>query len=224
MKLLLVEDDAILAENLQILLKEKGYLVDHVISGEAAIDQVFESEYDVILLDWMLPDREGDEVCKILREHDVKTPIIFLTAKNQIEDKVRGLDLGADDYITKPFVIDELLARIRTQVRRNYNNSLQTVMKIGNVSIDTASCEVRCGEKRIELSPKLYALLEYLATNHDKVVTRLDMIDHLWEGDTELSSNVIDAHIKNLRKELSAFDLKAEIRTLKGRGYMLCAL
>jgi len=224
MKILLIDDDQVLGNNLQVLLQDKGYVVDYAKSAEEGIDLVFNTEHDIILLDWMLPDKTGDEVCKILRGADIKTPIIFLTAKSQIEDKVRGLDFGADDYVTKPFVIEELLARIRTHIRRNYNKTLQTTISVGDLCINTDSCEVRVGDRVIALSPKLYAILEFLATNKQSVVSRGRMIEHLWDGEEELMSNIVDAHIKNLRKELSALMKKAEIRTIKGKGYMLCEI
>lgn len=222
MKLLLVEDDKILGENLQELLEAEGYVVDRVITGQEGSNKAIVNEYDAIILDWMLGDIDGDEVCKNIRNKEIKTPIIFLTAKDQIEDKINGLDIGADDYMVKPFEIEELLARLRTLIRRNYNKTLQTVISIGQLSIDTSKSEVSIKNQTVDLSPKAYALLEYLALNKEAVVSRADIIEHLWDDNVDLFSNVIDVHIKNIRKAFKKFNADFQIKTVKGKGYMLC--
>lgn len=222
MKILLVEDDLALAKNLCELLINSGYVVDKTDLGRQAVTKAIVNEYDCILLDWMLPDINGDKVCREIREKGVKSPIIFLTAKDQLEDKLVGLDIGADDYITKPFAIEELLARIRVLVRRNYNEVLNTVIKIGDLSINTANSDVTIGADTVMLAPKTYSILEFLAVNKDKVVSREDIIEHIWDENEDLFSNVVDVHIKNIRKLYRDKTVNFEIKTVKGKGYVLC--
>ncbi|MCA9375057.1 response regulator transcription factor [Candidatus Dojkabacteria bacterium] len=223
MKILVIEDDPVIAGNLKILLADHGYLVDLTDTGSKGIENAVVNDYDAILLDWMLPDMEGNEVCKEIRARDIKSPVIFLTAKNQVEDKVTGLDVGADDYVTKPFVIEELLARIRVQIRRNYKSDLTSEIRVGAIMIDTAKCEIFVNDNLLELPPKLYSLLEFMAVKKDTVVSRQDIIEHLWDENADVMSNVVDVHIKNLRRRLSSGGLKHVIKTVKGRGYMLCS-
>lgn len=223
MKIIVIEDDLVISSNLKILLEDKGYLVSTFDKGESGLEAIRVNEYDVIILDWMLPDLNGDQVCEKIRDMGIKTPIIFLTAKNQIDDKVQGLDLGADDYITKPFITEELLARIRSVIRRKYNSNLKSIIELGRLKIDSAKCEVSVDNTTINFSPKLYNIIEYLAANLDSVVSRADIIEHLWDENTDIFSNVVDVHIKNIRKELAVYDLEKVIQTIKGKGYMLCS-
>lgn len=223
MKILIIEDDKIIARNLEKLLTKQGYLVDKVYTGIEGLNKSKINDYDLIILDWMLPDINGDEVCDKIRKSGNAIPIIFLTAKDQIEDKIEGLDIGADDYISKPFIIKELLARVRVLLRRNYNKSLQNEIKVKDISIDTSKCEVICNGEVLELSPKLYSLLQYLAYKLDSVVSREELLEHLWDENADLFSNVLDVHIKNLRKELSKVGHKELIKTIKTKGYMLCS-
>jgi DNA-binding response OmpR family regulator len=218
---LLIEDDTRIASNIEKFLTKHSYLVKVVGLAGDAMAAVEIDDYDIILLDIMLPDGNGFDICRQIRQLQNNTPIM-LTAKSQLEDKIEGLTLGADDYLTKPFALDELLARIKAIIRRKSGISTSPVLIFGNIEINTNTCEVKRGNRIIELAPKEYSLLEYLAQNSCRVVNRLELLSHVWGEEIDQFSNTVDVHIRYLRQKLT--DPKGNlIKTIKNRGYMLCS-
>lgn len=222
MKILLVEDDQLLAHNLRKQLKKSLFAVDLASNLEEATFQAveFHQEYDCLVLDINLPDGSGFDLCQRLRKKKITTPIIMMTARDTIPDKIKGLNLGADDYLTKPVDFTELLARIQAVIRRNSKDTLP-VMQIGNLTLNPQTQQVTRDSRVINLSAKEFAVLEFLARHSDEVVTRTMIMEHVWGSDFETFSNVINVYIKNLRKKV---DLKAErklLHTIRGSGYSL---
>lgn len=222
MKILLIEDDLQLANQLTQQLTKATFAVDVYGSVEESLIQAieFNQEYDCIVLDINLPDGNGFDFCSQLRKEKIITPIIMMTARDALTDKIKGLDLGADDYVTKPVDFIELLARIRAIIRRNSKDP-SPIMKIGNLSIDPQTHRVKRGLNKIELSSKEFAILEFLSRHHDEVVTRTMIMEHAWGSDFETLSNVIDVYIKNLRKKIDAKNNKKLLHTIRGSGYSL---
>jgi heavy metal response regulator len=220
MRILVVEDQPSLLKTIARRLQEDGYSVDTANDGEEGLDFALVSDYDCIVLDIMLPVIDGMTVLKRLRENNIVTPVLFLTAKDAIEDRVRGLDLGADDYLIKPFSFDELLARIRALLRRQ-SISRETVIKIKDLTLDTNTHAVTRGGKPIELTAKEYAVLEYLMRNKGRLLTRSQIADHVWNYDFEGNSNIVDVYIRYLRRKIDdGFEDKL-IQTVRGSGYMM---
>lgn len=220
MRILIVEDEKALANNLRRGLSEEGYSADVAYDGEEGGFMAETEPYDLIILDIMLPKKDGITVLKNLRKEAIKTPVLMLTAKDAVPDKIKGLDSGADDYITKPFDFDELLARVRSLLRRK-GEVKSAVINIGDLDIDTAGHQVKRGGKDIPLSAREYALLEYLAYNKEKVVSRTDISEHIYDYDFDLDSNIIDVYISFLRNKIDkGFDKKL-IHTIRGAGYIL---
>lgn len=219
MKVLLIEDDAQLAENTALTLKRSGFAVDTAGNAEDGLFQSREFDYDCIVLDINLPDGNGFEICRTLRLEHNTTPIIILTARDSVTDKVRGLDLGADEYVLKPIDGQELAARVRALVRRNSKEPLP-LLTIGDLVVDPRSQRVTRGGKAVELPSKEFAVLEYLARHSDEVVTRTMLMEHVWGSDFETMSNVIDVYIRNLRRKIDK-DRKPLIHTIRGGGYCL---
>jgi DNA-binding response OmpR family regulator len=221
MRILLVDDEKGLLERLRHVLESQTYGVETAMDGEEALDKIFESPYDLIVLDIMLPKRDGLTVLSEIRKAGIKTPVIMLTAKGSIEDKVKGLDLGADDYIPKPFSLDELLARIRAILRRN-SGQIDPVLKVLDISLNTITREVKKADRLVNLTPKEFSILEFLLYNKNRVVSRFSLAEHVWGDvfDPFTMSNFVDVHIKNLRKKLN--DTAGEIiRTVRAIGYMI---
>lgn len=221
MRFLLVEDDPRLLLSLSEILERNGYLIDKAINFEDGYEKVFLAEYDLIIMDWMLPDGNGVDLCKKIRDEAITTPILLLTAKAMTEDITEGLDAGADDYLTKPFEIEELLARIRALLRRK-EEFVSDCFTLDNLKIDFLKKNITRGKKSISLSPKENLILEYLARNSGKVVTREEIQSHAWDENSEILSNTVDVYISFLRKKI---DFKGEnplINTIKGVGYRLC--
>lgn len=219
MKILVVEDDAKIAAFLQKGLSEESYSVDLSAHADEAVYLAQVNAYDIILLDVMLPGRDGMEVCRTLRERKVTTPIIMLSARNRLSDKIDGLDSGADDYLTKPFAFEELLARIRVQLRDP--SKVSNIISVGDLSIDTSRHEVTRADKKISLTPKEYALLEYLARNKEKLLSETLINENLSNMNQEVMSNVVNVYIYRLRNKIDKGFEKKLIHTLKGAGYML---
>ena len=220
MRLLLVEDDYRIANFIAKGLRENAYAVDVAADGEAALYQTAISEYDLIILDVMLPKKDGFTVCREIRSAGSRTPILMLTARDAVEDRVSGLDGGADDYLTKPFAFQELLARLRALLRRNADVRPPKII-VRDLEIDTVSQRVRRGGKEITLTTKEYALLEYLARERGKVVGRAEIADHVWDENFDAFSNLIDVYIKRLRSKMDEhFDAQL-IHTRRGAGYIL---
>ena len=220
MKLLLVEDDSYLSGAMKSGLEESGYAVDNVTSGPDALDLAGLYAYDLIILDIMLPGMDGFSVCRELRNRHIVTPILILTARYQEDDRVRGLDSGADDYLVKPFGYPELYARIRALLRRG-NNIVSTEIRIGELIMDTVRRSITYGGKDIDLTGREYAILEYLVVNRNCVVTR-DMIEqHVWDSEYGAFSNVVEVLISRIRRKLCPDNREAVIRTVKGLGYVV---
>ena len=221
MRILIVDDEPELAEQIRQTLIKQKYTVDTALDGEEAMDRIYVDPYDLILLDIMLPKKDGFGVLLELRNEKKSTPVLMLTAKGSIEDRIKGLDLGADDYLAKPFSMEELLARIRALLRRS-NALVSPILKIGAISLNTASREVFHDSRSLELTPKEFSILEFLLYNMNRAVSRYTMAEHVWgdEFDPLTMSNSIDVHIKNLRKKIN--DPKGKIiRTVRGVGYMV---
>jgi len=222
MHILVIEDDERIAENIKKLLKNSGFQTTIAQNGEEGFYQAETETYDVIILDWMLPDQDGIEICKKIRKKNNTTPIIILTAKSQLENKIEGLNVGADDYLTKPFEGQELLARIKALIRRQSGKTQSPLIKIGRLEINTNTTAVKLNGNIITLAPKEYALLEYLAVNKGKVIDRITLLHHVWGEDIDEFSNTIDVHVRYLRKKIDDKQKKKLIQTVKNKGYMLC--
>ena len=220
MRILVVEDEKDLNNIITKHLKKNNFSVDSVFNGEEALEYLEYGAYDLIVLDIMLPKVNGYEVIKKLRENKNETAVLMLTARDSIEDKIKGLDLGADDYLIKPFDFGELLARIRALVRRKYGNTSNT-MEIDDLCIDIAKKTVVRGGKNIELTGKEYEVLEYLIQNKGHVLSRDKIRDSVWDYGYEGESNIIDVLIKNIRKKIDIGNSKQLIHTKRGLGYVL---
>ena len=220
MKILLAEDEVDLNNVVTRYLKKNGYSVDSVLDGEEALDYLEYSEYDLVILDIMMPKVDGFEVIKKLRDKGNHTSVLMLTARDSADDKVKGLDLGADDYIVKPFDFNELMARIRAVVRRKYGNSSNRLV-IGDLILDTSEKSVIRAGKQIELTGKEYEVLEYLMQSKNRILSRDQIKEHVWDFDYEGDSNIIDVLIKNIRKKINIEDGKQIIYTKRGLGYVI---
>ena len=220
MKILLAEDEADLNNVVTRYLKKNGYIVDSVLDGEEALDYLEYGEYDLVILDIMMPKVDGFEVIKKLRNKGNHTSVLMLTARDSADDKVKGLDLGADDYIVKPFDFNELMARIRAVVRRKYGNSSNKLV-IGDLILDTSEKSVTRAGKQIELTGKEYEVLEYLMQSKNRILSRDQIKEHVWDFDYEGDSNIIDVLIKNIRKKIDIEDGKQIIYTKRGLGYVI---
>ena len=220
MRLLIVEDDPVAAEVLAKGLREHAYAVDVASDGRAAFDRALMYDYDLMVLDIMLPEIDGLEVCRRIRKRGIVVPIIMLTARGGIEQRVEGLDAGADDYLPKPFHFSELLARIRALLRRGPELG-PSVQRVADLSIDTRTHRVERNGKPIELTNKEYTLLAYLTRRRDQVVTRGDISEHVWDEHFDPTSNVIDVYVQRLRRKVDDGHSQRLIQTRRGAGYVL---
>jgi DNA-binding response OmpR family regulator len=220
MRLLIVEDEKTLANLIKKGFEEEGFAVDVAYDGEDGVYFAQNNVYDAIVLDIMLPIIDGVSLLKTLRSQNNSTPVIMLTAKDTLKDKVLGLDSGSDDYLTKPFSFEELLSRTKAIIRRRYATS-SPIITINDLEIDTAKKTVKRANVAIELSAKEYALLEFLAVNKDKVVSRTMIIEHLYNEDFDLDSNIIDVFINKLRNKIDRNFNKKLIHTIRGMGYSI---
>jgi DNA-binding response OmpR family regulator len=220
MRLLIVEDGKTLANLIKKGFEEEGFAVDVAYDGEDGLYFAQNNVYDAIVLDIMLPIIDGVSLLKTLRNQNNSTPVIMLTAKDTLKDKVLGLDSGSDDYLTKPFSFEELLSRTKAIIRRRYATS-SPIITINDLEIDTAKKTVKRANVAIELSAKEYALLEFLAVNKDKVVSRTMIIEHLYNEDFDLDSNIIDVFINKLRNKIDRNFKKKLIHTIRGMGYSI---
>jgi DNA-binding response OmpR family regulator len=221
MRLLVVEDEHKLAGVLKRGLEEHGYAVDVAYDGEDGLAMATAAPYDLIVLDVMLPKLDGFAVCQQLRAQRSHTPVLMLTARDAVDDRVAGLDSGADDYLTKPFAFRELLARTRALLRREARTK-DPVLRVADLEIDTVSHEVRRAGKVVELTTKEYAILEYFARNPNRVLTRTQIAEHVWDYDFVSMSNVIDVYVGYLRRKLGDGESRL-LRTIRGTGYQLRA-
>jgi len=215
-RILVVEDDQRLARFLERVLVEEGYSVDRCGSGADAITQVRALGYDLVLLDWMIPDLDGLEVCRQIRRSGSSVPILMLTARDQVAERVVGLDAGADDYLVKPFEIEELLARIHALLRRSSGHAQ---LDLGALHIDRASRRAIVDDKPLELTSREFGLLLHLAHRSDRIVTRSELLSQVWSIQFDPESNVVEVHISRLRDKLG--ELEWMIETVRGRGYRL---
>jgi heavy metal response regulator len=220
MRILIAEDDRKVAGFLKKGLKEEHYAVDVCYDGEEALFQAQVNQYDLIILDVMLPKKNGFAVCKEIREEGNLTPLLMLTARDQLEDKVKGLREGADDYLTKPFAFEELLARIQALLRRTQDYKTKT-LKVGDLELDPVSRKITRQGKPITLTGKEYALLEYLIRNKGRVITQSMIIDHVWDMNYDGLSNVVNVYINHLREKIDKGFSQKYIHTIRGVGYKI---
>jgi DNA-binding response OmpR family regulator len=220
MRLLVAEDHPNLARSIANGLRDEGYAVDLTFDGEEALHMATVNPYDGIVLDIMLPQRDGFSILQALRRKGSSVPVLFLTARDAIDDRVKGLDLGADDYLVKPFAFEELLARVRAMVRRGHHQT-SSVIAVGDLEVDTAKKCARRGGKSIDLSAREYSLLEYLAHRQGQVVSRTQIWEHLYDEHDEASSNVVDVYIGYIRNKIDKDFPSKLIHTKRGQGYML---
>ncbi len=220
MRILVIEDDQKVAGFIRKGLTEEHYAVDVVHDGEDGVFWGAENEYDLILLDIMLPKKDGRSVCRELRAKGIVTPIMMLTAKDTIADKVKGLDVGADDYLAKPFAFDELLARIRALLRRSQEYKTAT-LKAADLELDPAVRKVTRAGREINLTGKEYALLEYLLRNKNLVITETRIVEHVWDMNYEPGTNVVNVYIHHLRSKIDKGFAQKLLRTVRGSGYIL---
>ena len=222
MRILVVEDEARIADFITRGLSEQGYAVDTASDGNEALQWTGVADFDLIVLDVMLPGRDGIEVCRTLRERGLRTPILMLTAMDAVEDRVRGLDSGADDYLVKPFAFAELLARLRALMRRE-QAPLGSVLRVADLAFDMNTLEVSRQGVAIELTAKERLLLEYLMRHANQVLTRTMISEHVWNYEFDNATNVIDVHVRNLRQKVDEpFPVKL-IQTVRGAGYQISA-
>lgn len=220
MRILVVEDEQVLADAIVDLLREESYAVDLAADGDAASELMDINTYDCVLLDWTLPGRSGMELLQEWRDSGDETPVLMLTGRTAVEDRVSGLDSGADDYLTKPFSLVELLARVRSLIRRR-PKSLQTALTAADLEMDRASRRVTVDKKPVELSPKEFALLEFLLNRVDEVVTRTELIEHVWDDSFDSFSNLVDVTVYKVRKKIDSGSGGKLLHTVKGVGYVL---
>ncbi|HWE62770.1 MAG TPA: response regulator transcription factor [Chloroflexota bacterium] len=220
MRVLVVEDEHKINRAVCQALREEAYAVDAAADGEQGEELAAVNEYDLIILDLMLPKKSGVALCRGLRERGVKTPILMLTAKDSVEDRVEGLDSGADDYLVKPFYMDELLARARALLRRD-TKVKSTRLQLADLVVDTSSHRVTRAGTPIELTSKEYAMLEYFMRNPDQVLTRTIISEHVWDDEFDSLSNIIDVYIRRLRRKIDEGYQPRLLHTIRGSGYML---
>jgi DNA-binding response OmpR family regulator len=222
MRILIVDDDRRLCAVIKRGLLEETYAVDVAYDGEEGEYLAEVNPYDLIILDIMLPNKNGIEVCQELRAKKVNTPILMLTAKDTVEDRVRGLDTGADDYLVKPFAFSELLARVRALLRREGISKLPE-LRVGNLTLNTLTRQVWWGQRSIELTTKEYVILEYFMRHPNVVVTRTMIEEHAWDYDFDSLSNLVDVYIRRLRRKIDNDSEDSLIQTVRGAGYRLKA-
>jgi two-component system copper resistance phosphate regulon response regulator CusR len=223
MRILLVEDDPQLGPTLARGLRERAYAVDLATDGRDGVYRAAINEYDIIVLDYMIPEMDGLAVAREIRKRGRSTPILVLTARDAIEDRVAGLDAGADDYLVKPFALEELLARLRALARRAAN-VLPTVITVGDLSLDTRTHRLTKRGREITLTAKEYALLEFLARNAGAVVSRADITAHVWDDNHDPFSNSLEVFINRLRRRIDDDGAESYIKTRRGSGYVLSAV
>lgn len=222
MKILIVDDDASLRTQLQHVFLNQHYMVETATNGQDALDKSFDAIFDLIILDIMMPEMDGLSVLRSLREGGIDSPVLMLTAKGDTADKVKGLDLGADDYLAKPFSSDELMARVRALLRRS-GSQASVVLKAHGLELNTASRNVTQAGRPVTLTPREFSLLEFLLYNKNRVVSRFSLAEHVWGDDFDPfnMSNFMDVHIKNLRHKLSAAGAAEIVQTVRGVGFVI---
>jgi DNA-binding response OmpR family regulator len=220
MRILIIEDEKELVTLISRALKEESHAVDVSYDGQNGEDLALSESYDLIILDIMLPKKNGLAVLSTLREEGITTPILLLTARDEVSDRVAGLDAGADDYLGKPFAVAELHARVRALLRRQSKNK-SPLLSVGNLMMDIVGHDVRIGEKRIELTSREFAILEYLMRNKGKLVTKGMIAEHVWDFEFNSDYNLIEVYINHLRQKIEQFDGKRLIHTIRKSGYIM---
>lgn len=218
MRILLAEDDIRLGRAVKRVFEEEGYDVTIAVDGNRALSLASSTDFDVVILDIILPEKDGFEICRELRQAGVETPVLMMTGRTEVEDRVQGLDAGADDYMVKPFELDELLARVRSLIRRAAHQP-HPALFVGDVRIDTVARDVTLSGEPVSLSPKEYALVEFLARRRGQLVTREMIYEHLYDEHEDTLSNVVDVYISNIRKRVG----REFVRTRRGEGYIVDA-
>jgi two-component system, OmpR family, copper resistance phosphate regulon response regulator CusR len=219
-KILIVEDEKKVSDFVRKGLQEEGYVTDAAYNGEDGLGMAADDVYDLVILDIYLPKMDGLTVLKRLREKKISTPVLLLTVRATIEDKVLGLNSGADDYLTKPFAFQELLARVRALLRRRVEVSTSEI-KVGDLALDPVRRSVNRGGRKIELTAKEFSLLEFMMRNPERVLTRTAIINHVWNYDFDSETNVVDVYVNYLRRKIDAGDVPKLIHTIRGVGYVL---
>ncbi|WP_119303450.1 response regulator transcription factor [Dongia deserti] len=220
-KILLVEDDERIVDFLRRGLKAEGFIVDVAVNGEDALQLCHDHDYPLVILDVMLPTVSGIEVCKTLRRENKQSLVLMLTAKDSVQDKIEGLHGGADDYLTKPFAFDELLARIAALLRRRPYSDPGGVMSVGDLVLDAATRSARRGTRQIELTAKEFAVLQFMMENAGRVLSRSRILSNVWEHNSETYTNVVDVYVRYLRRKVDHDGETPLIRTVRGAGYMI---
>ncbi|MEH2110786.1 response regulator transcription factor [Nostoc sp.] len=218
MNVLFVEDEAKIANFVRAGLKEQGFVVDYCDNGDDGYLRALDNEYDVIILDIMMPGKDGLSILKLLRRQGRNAPVILLTARNELDDRLQGLNLGADDYIAKPFFVEELAARIHAVVRRSVSDR-QNLLAVGPIKLDRITREVTCDRQAIELTSREFNLLEYLMRSPGRVFTRTQILEHVWGYDFNPNTNVVDVCIQRIRKKIDPINEAVWIESIRGVGY-----
>lgn len=218
MNILFVEDEAKIANFVRSGLKEQGFVVDYCDNGDEGYLRALDNEYDAIVLDIMVPGKDGLSILKQLRQKGRNAPVILLTARNELDDRLQGLNLGADDYIAKPFFVEELAARIHAVVRRSVG-ARQNLLSVGSLKLDRITREVTCDRQAIELTSREFNLLEYLMRSPGRVFTRTQILEHVWGYDFNPNTNVVDVCIQRIRKKIDPIDETNWIESIRGVGY-----
>ncbi|MGD9160993.1 MAG: response regulator transcription factor [Desulfobacteraceae bacterium] len=221
MRILLIEDDKKIASFVTKGLKESGFVVDHASDGEAGLNLALSESYDAAVVDIMLPKLDGLTLIEQLRANNIKTPVLILSAKQSVEDRVKGLQTGSDDYLTKPFAFSELLARIHALIRRGSNLSDPRILEIADLSVNFLTHEVIRNNEKIELQPREYALLVYLLRNKERIVSKTMIMEHVWDYNFDPQTNVVEARMCRLRDKLDKPFEKKLIHTVRGVGYVI---
>lgn len=220
MKVLLAEDDLRLGKLIMKMLKKEQFTADWVDNGETAYDQALTGDYDVIILDWMLPEKDGIEVSRLLRKEGYSGAILMLTARDALEDRVQGLDSGADDYMMKPFAFEELFARLRSLYRRNFFPVDQNVIRTHDLTIDLSNHLIKKGDQLLSLTSREYQLLVYFVKNTGRILSKEMIMSRVWEESSDVTFNTMEAFVKLLRKKLGQSKQSSYIKTIRGLGYM----
>ncbi len=222
MKILIVDDDQSLLEQLEQILTSRRYIIETATDGQEALDRLFDTPFDAIILDIMMPKVDGLTFLEQARKAGIDIPVLMLTAKGDVADKVKGLDLGADDYLAKPFSLDELLARVRALLRRSGGQS-ESVLQVDDLALDTASRRVTKNGKPVQLTPREFSILEFLLHHKNRAVSRFSLAEHVWGDDFDpfSMSNFMDVHIKNLRQKIGDSGQGKIIQTIRGVGYII---
>jgi len=221
MRLLLIEDDRDAADYIVRAFREVGHVADHAADGEDGLSMALDGDYDVLIVDRMLPKRDGLSVIGVLRQKNIETPVLILSALGQVDDRVKGLRAGGDDYLTKPYSFSELLARVEVLARRRGGRNEETVYRVGDLELDRLSHQVRRGTEDILLQPREFRLLEYLMKHAGQVVTRTMLLENVWDYHFDPQTNVIDVHISRLRSKIDKGFDQPLLHTVRGAGYVI---